>query len=62
MVRMSHPQHGFAMVSGLERPAFDAAGWTAVEDADPVQVQAEAEPEPEPAKPRRRRVKNDDSV
>jgi len=50
---MSHPQHGFAMVSGLERPAFDAAGWT-VEDADPVQVQAE--PGPEPAKPRRRRV------
>jgi hypothetical protein len=59
MVRMSHPQHGFAMVSGLERPAFDAAGWT-VEDADLVQVQAE--PEPEPAKPRRRRVKNDDSL
>jgi len=59
MVRMSHPQHGFAMVSGLERPAFDAAGWT-VEDADPVQVQAE--PGPEPAKPRRRRVKNDDSL
>jgi hypothetical protein len=58
MVRMSHPQHGFAMVSGLERPAFDAAGW--VEDADLVQVQAE--PEPEPAKPRRRRVKNDDSL
>lgn len=60
MVRMSHPQHGFAMVSGLERPAFDAAGWTVAEDADPVQVQAE--PEPEPAKPRRRRVKNDDSL
>ena len=60
MVRMSHPQHGFAMVSGLERPAFDAAGWTVVEDADPVHVQAE--PEPEPAKPRKRRVKNDDSV
>jgi hypothetical protein len=58
---MSHPQHGFAMVSGLERPAFDAAGWT-VEDADLVQVQAEPEPEPEPAKPRRRRVKNDDSL
>lgn len=59
MVRMSHPQHGFAMVSGLERPAFDAAGWI-VEDADPVQVQAE--PEPEPAKPRKRRARNDDSV
>lgn len=59
MVRMSHPQHGFAMVSGLERPAFDAAGWT-VEDDDLVQVQAE--PEPEPAKPRRRRVKNEDSL
>ena len=60
MVRMSHPQHGFAMVSGLERPAFDAAGWAVVEDADLVQVQAE--PELEPAKPRRRRVKNDDSL
>lgn len=58
MVRMSHPQHGFAMVSGLERPAFDAAGWIVVEDADPVQDQAE----PEPAKPRKRRVKNDDSL
>lgn len=58
MVRMSHPQHGFAMVSGLERPAFDAAGWTVVEDAGPVQATAE----PEPPKPRKRRVKNDDSL
>ena len=60
MVRMSHPQHGFSMVSGLERPAFDAAGWTVVEGADPVQSPPELEPET--AKPRKRRVKNDDSV
>ncbi len=62
MVRMSHPQHGFAMVSGLERPAFDAAGWT-VEDADPVQVQAEPEPEQPKKRGRPRKVTSDaDSV